>query len=190
MQIICPMCGAPNGIAEAPSKPDKAFVTCRACKERTPYLRWRQAGAPVPPKPKPVQTEPITEYGGGLGVKREAVRDQVAFLKMLAPVAKRYELKPGKNVIGRYSPASSADIQIDTADNKRMSREHAVIEVKEVSGKYMYKFSLCKARINRTVVGGQEIAYGDSLYLKPGDILELPDAALVFDVQDPEGTVF
>ena len=190
MNIICPMCGAPNGIAAAPSNPDKAFVICRSCKEKTPYLRWRQVGESPQPKSQQAQNEGATQYGGGFKVNPKVVREQMAYLKLLSPAAKRYDLKPGRNVIGRYSASSSADIQIDTADNRHMSREHAVIEVKEVAGKYMYKFSLCKERINRTLVAGQEVAYGESLYLNPGDRLELPDATLVFDVQDADGTIF
>lgn len=102
-----------------------------------------------------------------------------------------YNLKIGRNVVGRKASASTADFQISTAENRRMSREHVVIEVKKIAGRgVVHYISLYKERLNPTFIGNEKMEYGDVLELNDGDIIKLPDCTLKFEIPDEEGTVF
>ena len=82
-----------------------------------------------------------------------------------------------------------AKIQIPAGENRRMSREHLVIEVKKISGKgFVHYVSLCKEKQNATFLNEERIAFGDCLVLKDRDVLRLPDATLRFEIPDEEET--
>lgn len=178
----CPKCGFPFIIPNVKIGPSQ-ILTCKACCQSSPYSQWRTWGGGT-------QEEPKTQYGHAPGVNTSACHEEIASLHMTSPSDKIINLKLGRNVIGRYAPSSKADIQIDTPDRNVLSREHAVIDVKEVNGKYIYKFSLYKERVNETKVAGKKIAYGDALYLKPGDIIELPSVIMFFKEPDRDETTF
>lgn len=100
-----------------------------------------------------------------------------------------YQLKPGRNVVGRKAQSSSADFQIAATADKRMSREHLVIEVKKVPGKgFVHYVSLFKEQCNPTQVGHETLMYGDCLILNHGDRLRLPGVTVKFEIPDGEGT--
>ena len=72
-----------------------------------------------------------------------------------------------------------------------MSREHLVLEVKKVIGKgFVHYASLYKEKVNETMINNELLEYGDSIVLKSGDKLRLPDATIVFEIPDDEGTEF
>ncbi|MBD5355436.1 MAG: FHA domain-containing protein [Bacteroides sp.] len=100
-----------------------------------------------------------------------------------------YQLHPGRNVIGRKSLRSEADIQIDTAGKRSMSREHIVIEVKKVPIKgFVHYLTLYKEKVNPTYIREEQVLYGDCIILSHGDIIKLPDAILKFEIPDEEAT--
>lgn len=111
--------------------------------------------------------------------------------KLLVPsTGQSYRLKPGRNVIGRKAQSSSADFQI-AGDDKRMSREHLVIEVKKERGKgFVHYISLFKERCNRTEVGRTMLEYGDCIILHHGDKVRLPGAEVKFEIPDGDGTEY
>ena len=100
-----------------------------------------------------------------------------------------YQLRPGRNVIGRKGAKSGADFQIDTGENRFMSREHIVIEVKKLPSKgFVHYVSLFKEKVNKTSVGDEPLLFGDCIVLNHGDIIKLPDANLKFEIPDDEAT--
>ena len=59
---------------------------------------------------------------------------------------------------------SEAGIQIYTADSRAMSREHIVIDVKNVPGKgFVHTLSLYKEKVNPTFIGSEPLVYGDRI---------------------------
>lgn len=102
-----------------------------------------------------------------------------------------FRLSPGRNVIGRKASASSANIQLDTGENHRVSREHIVIEVKKIPGKgFVHYLSLYKERVNPTFLNKVSMMFGDCMVLKNGDIISLPNFDIVFELHESEGTDF
>jgi len=90
-----------------------------------------------------------------------------------------YHLQSGKNVIGRKSSKSEADVQISTND-KHMSRTHAVIKMTRISdGSLKALISCCKDRLT-TIVGGQSLAVGDEVVLTSGITLILGETSLIY----------
>ncbi len=102
-----------------------------------------------------------------------------------------FRLSPGRNVIGRKASASSANIQLDTGENHRVSREHIVIEVKKIPGKgFVHYLSLFKERVNSTLHNKGSLLFGDCVILKNGDTISLPNFDIVFELHESEGTDF
>lgn len=140
------------------------------------------------------ETEPA-EYGRGgqFDRKTEVNLNSNWTLGRLnvAETGQAYQLKPGRNVIGRKAQTSSADFQIAATADKRMSREHLLIEVKKVPGKgFVHYVSLFKEQCNPTQVGHEMLMYGDCLILHHGDRLRLPGVTVKFEIPDGDGTEF
>lgn len=83
-----------------------------------------------------------TVYGGMQGITRQDNTDDDALTQFpqAMPVhpgallfgTKKYPLRLGRNLVGRASKTSNADVQIPTNDNQ-MSREHAIINIKRIA---------------------------------------------------------
>lgn len=90
-----------------------------------------------------------------------------------------YQLQGGRNVVGRKSSKSEADVQIATND-KHMSRTHAVIKMTRIAdGSLKAMISCCKDRLT-TIVGGQSLSVGDEVVLTSGITLVLGETSLVY----------
>ncbi len=99
-----------------------------------------------------------------------------------------FQLKLGKNIIGRKATGSAAHVQIP-CDNKLISREHLVIEVtNEPSKGLVHYVSLAKQQVNPTFVGKTKLEFGDKLVLSHNDIIHLPDIELRYEILDEEET--
>ncbi len=85
-----------------------------------------------------------------------------------------FDLKPGKNLIGRKS-SLEVDIAIDTTDSY-MSRRHCSIDViRKPSGGYDFLLSDNEA-LNGTFINAQEqkrLKAGDVFFLRDGDTIQL-----------------
>ena len=195
IQIKCPFDGAVLSVKNQPGIESKN-VTCPICKHKYPFTQFRRV----------YQTnsneDPDTEYPGGEEEKtsyaysgssnEETDIGQMNFtlgkLKILGGSGS-YQLKPGRNVIGRRGQKSEANFQIDTGEKRSMSREHVVIEVKKVPGKgFVHYISLFKEKVNKTYIGNEPLIYGDCVVLAHGDVIKLPDANLKFEIPDDEAT--
>lgn len=100
----------------------------------------------------------------------------------------RYDLKTGRNVIGRKSSEQGIDLAIDTGVNKHISRKHIAIDVVTKAGSTpVFRVSLMKQRVNETRVNNMLLQYGDCILLKDGSYIQLPDGVRLQFVQDYKG---
>jgi DNA-directed RNA polymerase subunit RPC12/RpoP len=130
-----------------------------------------------------------TVYGGGKTTNRQsrASEDGATVYAqkkniskgMLRCDGKLYPLHIGKNVVGRKSPSSEADVQIDSID-RHISRQHAIIKITRVAdGSLRALISCTKDRLT-TIVGGQSLSVGDEAILTNGITLTLGQTSLVY----------
>lgn len=194
IQIKCPFDGAVLSVKNQPGIETKN-VTCPICKHKYPFNQFKRV------RPTFFNEEPDTDYPGeeehtGYAYDTQSSEHtdlgQMNFtlgkLKIIG-TGKSYQLKTGRNVIGRKGLKSEADFQIETGENRSMSREHIVIEVKKIPGKgFVHYISLFKERVNKTFIGNEQLVYGDCIVLAHGDIIRLPDADLKFEIPDDEST--
>lgn len=200
IQIKCPFDGAELSVKNHPGI-EKKSLTCPACKNRYPFTQFRRVS------PRTGNQDTDTEYPsgcghadnkgktagcGGEGMTETGGHPNYTLGKITAvEYGISYDLKPGRNVIGRKGQKSGADFQIDTAGKRSMSREHIVIEVKSVPAKGFVHYALLyKEKVNKTFIGNEQLLYGDCIVLNHGDMVRLPDATLRFEIPDDEGTEF
>lgn len=185
-RIKCPNCGAVLQIKLTPGIETKN-VTCPVCKQQSKFSAYRN----VATGGSRGSDEPHTEYGGKSD--RETVKPPVntAYGVLHVPqLGMTFRLKNGRNVVGRKAVASMAEVQIPIL-SKRMSREHLLIEVKNVQGKgIVHYLSLFKEQVNATFIGNQPLEYGDRIILKNNDIIKMPDLDVVFVLQGGDGTEY
>ena len=143
-------------------------VTCHVCKQKSPFASFG--------RPSGHNDEDKTMYPGEISANVNAG------VLVKPGTGERFALKEGRNVIGRRSSVSSSDIQIPLPNEmKRMSKEHIIIDVKDVPGRGLVHYaSLYKEKVNPTAVNGEPLAFGECVVLNDGDRLNLPDADLIF----------
>lgn len=200
IQIKCPFDGAVLSVKNQPGIETKN-VTCPICKHKYPFTQFRRVTSNVN------NEDPDTEYPGGDeqtnydgehtsygGEEKTEIGKQPNYTLGKVTVigsGVSYQLKPGRNVIGRKGQKSDANFQIDTADKRTMSREHIVIEIKKLPIKgFVHYVSLYKEKVNKTYIGNEPLLYGDCIVLNHGDMIKLPDATLRFEIPDGEETDF
>lgn len=187
LQIKCPFCSALLSVKNQPGIESKR-ITCPICKHTNPFTFFKT--------PSNDYNSDHTVYpgmgdngkinGGQINIDPHNVTPGI--LIQLSSFS-RYQLKHGRNVIGRKADASKADIQIPTGESRKISREHIVIEVKNIPAKGLVHYaSLYKERVNKTYVGTEELFFGDTLILKNGDIIKLPEMELRFEIPDDDAT--
>lgn len=195
IQIKCPFDGAVLSVKNQPGIESKN-VTCPICKHKYPFTQFKRVES-MPDddcKTKYPGSEESTRYafGGGADDDTDLGSMNLSLGRVkIADTGIVYQLKPGRNIIGRKGVRSSADFQIDTGEKRAMSREHIIIEVKKVPVKgFVHYISLFKERVNKTYIGDEPLLYGDCLVLNHGDIIRLPDASLIFEIPDGDMTEF
>lgn len=190
IQIKCPFDGAVLSVRNQPGIETKN-VTCPICKHKFPFAQFKRV------KASSDNDEPDTEYpdeestghGDDSMTKYDLPKNFILGNVKLMETGMSYQLRLGRNVIGRKASRSEANIQIDTAGKRMMSREHIIIEVKNVPAKgLVHCVSLFKDKINKTFIGNTPLIYGDRIILSHGDIIKLPDATLIFEIPDEEVT--
>ncbi len=171
-----------------PNKPDKTFK-CPVCKRDIPFSQFNLVTATPKSDSEPTAecTEVSTHILLGTNQRSSNVNatDTNSTIGVLFLVGSdtQYQLKLGRNIIGRKAKLSSADIQIDTANKRSLSREHIIIEVKKVKGKGIVHFvSLYKQVVNKTFIDNVPLLYGNCIVLAHGDTIKLPDVALRFEI--------
>lgn len=195
IQIKCPFDGAVLSVKNQPGIETKQ-VTCPVCKHKYPFTQFKRVIQTVNHDDQCTgypDEEEHTSYASG-GSSEATALGQMNFTLgkvSLVGTTVAYQLKPGRNVIGRKGVKSTADFQIDTGEKRAMSREHIVIEVKKVPGKgFVHYITLFKEKVNKTYIGAEPLLYGDCIVLTHGDLIRLPDAELKFEIPDEESTDF
>ncbi len=193
IQIKCPWCGAVLSVKNR-SDIETKTVTCPVCKQKSAFNQYTLVSQPKPQTPLP----PVPQNNPYEGTKYSSDSDnfgaQLPALAIgqliLAANGAEFQLRQGRNVIGRKAPGSVSDIQIETPMSKRMSRQHIVIDVTvdPLQG-ITHTMSLFKAACNAVTVNGQPMVFGDRIILTPGMIISMPDAILTFQLPDPEKTI-
>lgn len=195
IHIKCPFDGAVLTVLEQPGLQYKN-ITCPICKQTFPFRQYKKV------VPASDYKDPGTDYTGGRRANREehtyynesttTERTEILILGRLYVKGTResFQLKPGRNIIGRMASNSRADFKINTGSDRRMSREHILIEAKRIPGKgFVHYISLYKEHTNKTKVLNDILYYGDSIILKNGDTIQLPGVELIFKLPDPEETL-
>lgn len=182
IQIKCSFCGAILSVRNQAAIETKN-VTCPVCKNKSPFTSYKR-----------VTSASNADTGGSPQAERESDTElpQINFILGRLSVSESgdtYQLKIGKNIIGRKSKNSQSDFQIDTGDNRTMSRSHIVIEVKKVDGRgFTHSIALFKENVNATFIRNEQLLPGDTAILNDGDIIKLPGATLRFEIPDEEAT--
>lgn len=190
--IKCPFCGTPLSVKNIPGI-EKKNLTCPVCKCKAPFTSFKRVvknnheDTTYPEKKETGFSKDSTDETEHTLYGKD--NKNVIGVLRLSSVNKEYRLKAGRNVIGRQAQASTADIQINTGEGRRMSREHLVIDVKYVAGKgYVHCASLYKQKVNDTFINDVKLEYGDCVVLADGDHLLLPDEEIYFRIPDPDAT--
>lgn len=94
---------------------------------------------------------------------------------------KTYRLAMGENIIGRKSPNSMANAQLETGEGKTMSRSHAIVHVVALSdGGHKSILSECEHVLNGTLVNGERLKSGDRIILHDGDTIKMGLETITF----------
>ena len=178
-QIKCPWCSAVLSIKYQAGIEHKN-LTCPVCKRSSSLAEYKPYVAPQ---------EEHTCYPSVNNAVADSVDTQLIGSLINPTTGQSYELKIGENIIGRKAAITKATIGLETSINKRISREHLIISVSLVNGRgIIHTLSLYKERLNPTSVNGVPLSFGDRVILKHGDIINLPDLDLVFQIPDPDLT--
>lgn len=175
IKIGCPKCGAVLSVQNMPGIETK-HVTCPICKNKGLFTTFRRI------EEKDNETQ--------IPDKLTSTPDGMASIGVLMIGGKEFTLHAGRNEIGRAAAGNTADVQIPaTLTSKRMSRQHIVIDVKQLaSGYYQHQISLYKPEVNSTFLNNDKLAYGDTFVLLPGNIIKLPDCDVLFTESNKEAT--
>lgn len=187
IKIKCPNCGAVLTVKNVPGLAAKD-LTCPVCKHKDKVRAFRLLASNQDGNDD--VDDSCTHYSSS-SVSESAVADinQLPGQLRVISTGQVFPLKMGRNVVGRKASSSSADIQLPVGDCKRMSRSHVVINVmKETGTSITTHISLFKENVNKTFVKGNEVLYGDELVLNDGDVIELPDLKVVYEIPDDEKT--
>lgn len=186
VKIKCPNDGAVLKVAIVEDL-EKRSIKCPICGCKTPYAQYLQvveenAGAATEYPTDDARGNKINIPGDTTQINNNV--NLTAGRLVMKSTGEGFQLKIGKNIVGRRAANSSATIQIPCTTN-RMSREHLVIEVKNEDGLGVFHYAyLNKAKVNATYIGSSKLEVGDCHILKDGDIIKLPDVDVVFVLPD------
>lgn len=191
IKIKCPFDGAILTVKKQMGMETKS-VTCPVCHNRYPFTQFKVIGEAS----MSYHDSPNTCYPHSSISNPKSAPEPTQFpsgnytIGQLVDIStgRVWKLMPGCNIIGRKASKSSATIQIETGDNRSMSREHIVIEVKKVMGGFVHNLALFKEKVNKTQIGANELLYGDKIILAHGNLITLPGVTLKFEIPDEEET--
>jgi len=190
INIKCPMCGCPLKLKNFPGIESKS-IKCSICNQTNKFADF----------------ETITSFRDEVTTYTKKTENTIGIWKdssdllgrnPLPPIGhlevlgtnQQFQLKIGRNVIGRKASVSTADFQISpSSGDRKMSREHIVINVTDVPGQgIVHSVSLYKKLVNETFVNGVILDFGCEVILTDRDIIQLPGIELRFLLPDPEQT--
>lgn len=155
-EATCPHCKSMK-IGFTPPKDGVTGFRCPKCKGMV------AVEAKTPTKTKPT--------GDGINMSRGRLKVQ----KLLG---KKYPLRDGVTIVGRYDDNSQSDISIK--GDSFISRRSVEIETRMSEGGYSFKLTVRNAT-NPVLYNGSALKPGDSVYLNFGDIITLGKTKLRFE---------
>lgn len=193
IRIKCPSCSKVLRFQDAPNINAKT-VTCPACGEKHIIGNCPR----IIEKPKHAVSNEETQYGPAVrnvssgegtqyaasSVRTSGEETQIYSAPQAKPgylvddFGKQYQLPIGINSIGRTASTSTATVQIKT-DDRTMSRNHAIIEVRNVGGQNIYILKN-GANKNPSYLNGALVGEGDQMILNNGDRIKLGSTELTF----------
>lgn len=186
IRIKCPTCGKILRVADAPNINQSSFV-CPICKER--HIVGKCVHIEASPQPRSGEDTYIGGSPSNTGVDETRIggidETQIGHAPQHQAIGhltdlngKNYQLRIGINSIGRKASTSTATVQIDTAD-RYMSRNHAIIEVRQVGGQIVHILKN-DANKNPSYVNDTIMGANDQLILNDGSRLTFGKTQLVF----------
>lgn len=184
IQKKCPSCGAILTIKNQEGL-QNTTVTCPVCHQTYPFVNMKD----LTPQGPGLNAGNAGGYSKDPGTNVKVPTNRTIGQLILQPMNQRFRLNMGQNIIGRQSSSSSATIQINTMGGLKMSRQHLIINVKtDPLGNIQHECMLCKPQCNDTYLNGAKLQYGDRVLLQHGTQLRLPDATLIFVIEDNDAT--
>ena len=177
IKITCPNCHSVLSIEEAPGISDK-MLSCPICRFRAKVSVFQQQmlsrGSQNDDDDEPTQVKfgSMDRTIGCLFFGKE-----------------EYSLHKGENTIGRKAKSGHAEVQI--SDDRYMSRQHAVITIKEGGSGLEHHLQPTNPK-NPIKVNGQLLQNADVVVLQWGDRLTFGHTELVFDrphIEDEDQTM-
>lgn len=198
IKIKCPKCGKILRLMDKPNINNSAFA-CPVCKEKSkvgdcqrvvvvPKQSVTSEETQYNAKPRTNTNTEETQYAGNYSSSADKEETRIAGMSQNTDIPKigclldnfgrSYALRIGVNSIGRKATTSPATVQIDTAD-KTMSRNHAIIEVRNTGGQVIHILRN-GANKNPSYLNGILIQANDQLILNNGDRVKFGNTELVF----------
>lgn len=187
IRIKCPHCGAVLKVKQQLGL-EKASLTCPVCKKKSPFSNYNQMvnndneETELPNGHKNSRNTEETEIGG-VG--------SFVIGCLVEKTGKRWSLHPGVNTIGRKLQADPQQVEIPIVDytgERKMSRNHAKIEViRQPNGSCKHVLYNWQNK-NQTFIGGDPIEDGDRIVLHNNMIIKFANVDVKFVIEDSEAT--
>lgn len=188
IQIKCPFCGAVLKVKQQPGL-EKASITCPVCKKKSLFTDFgtvinkdcEETELPGGFKSKQ-NSEDTTESGASVNT---------AIGCLVEKSGKRWTLHLGVNTVGRKLQSNPQQVEIPVSDytgERKMSRNHAKIEVIRLSNGSAKHVLYNWQNKNMTYVGGEPIETGDRIVLQNGMVIKFANIDVRFVIEDPEAT--
>lgn len=188
IQIKCPFCGAVLKVKQQAGL-EKASITCPVCKKKTPFSDYQNVIN---------KDSEETEIPGGFKTNsnsedtttyNEFVNTTIGCL--VEKSGKRWSLHPGVNTVGRKTQSNPQQVEIPISDytgERKMSRNHAKIEVVRLANGSAKHILYNWQNKNMTYVGGDPIESGDRIVLNNGTLIKFANIDVRFVIEDSEAT--
>lgn len=174
IQIKCPFCGAVLKVKQQTGL-EKASITCPVCKKKSPFSSYETVVN---------KDREETELPGGFNV-------DTAIGCLVEKSGQRWSLHFGVNTVGRKLQSGPQQVEIPISDytgERKMSRNHAKIEVIRLATGPAKHVLYNWQNKNLTYVGGEPIESGDRIVLKNGMVIKFANVDVKFVIEDSEAT--
>lgn len=181
IKIKCPHCGKILRLTDNPNI-NKAVFTCPVCKEKNKVGNCQRiVDAPIQNIASEETQYSFHSFSAAGGDETQFIGAQSKQPNVGVLVdngGKTYKLTFGVSTIGRKATTSIALVQIDT-DDRTMSRNHAIIEVK-AAGEQVIHILRNSANKNPSYINGTLIEGCDQFVLNNGDRIKMGMTELTF----------
>ena len=187
IRIKCPHCGAVLKVKQQLGL-EKASLTCPVCKKKSPFSSYNQMVN---------KDSEETELPNGYKNNRNSEETEIGGVGsfsigcLVEKSGKRWSLHPGVNTVGRKLHANPQQVEIPIADytgERKMSRNHAKIEVIRQSNGSCKHILYNRQNKNQTYIGGDRLEKGDRIVLHNEMIIKFANVDVKFVIEDSEAT--